>query len=216
MFVKLKWFCKKFFRLSLKQEKSPRGKKTFKFCHHCRVYMLGMLNFGFSTCFHCSEVVRRLSLFLTAIGKHRFHHPCECHCRAVLIWDSLLQEKLAQVCCPPLPREQPHGLPSPRSTARKQEANLSKGILAKQGDSTETNEAENTKWRAVGSLCTLVGASVALMSSFKAFRGRDGEGWNCSNKGEHRVSREEGNQWFSCCHTPLLSGEEQWWAAPCC
>ena len=39
----------------------------------------------------------------------------------------------------------PHGLPSPRSTARKQEANLSKGILAKQGDSTETNEAENTK-----------------------------------------------------------------------
>lgn len=49
----------KIFCLSLKWEKSHRGKKTFKFCYYCRIYMLWILNFGFSTCFHCSEVVQR-------------------------------------------------------------------------------------------------------------------------------------------------------------
>lgn len=75
------------FCLCLKWEKSPGGNKTLKFYHYWRIYMLWILNSGFSTCYSCSEAIQIIFffLFLMAIRKHWLHHPLQVLLQAVLI-----------------------------------------------------------------------------------------------------------------------------------
>lgn len=179
----------KFFCLCLKWEKSPEGNKTLKFYHYWRIYMLWILNSGFSTCCSCSEAIQRFFVphgHREALASSSLTSTAAELCSSWLCTSGEIFISLFPSSVPPaaFPREGPLGLPEPllaalhicgMPTLEKSSKNFEK-----QGDSTETNEAENAKWHAMGNLCTSAGASVVLISPFNAFPRRGGEVSNCS------------------------------------
>lgn len=117
--------------------------------------------------------------------------PCKFWCKLCSSWlctSGGVFLSLLPASVPPaaFPREEPHGLPEPLPAALHgcgmPTLEKSSQNFEKQGDSTETNEAENAKWHATGNSCTSAGAPVVLISPFKAFLKRGGEVSNCSHQ----------------------------------
>lgn len=88
----------KFSCLCLKWEKYPVGNKTLKFYHYWRIYMLWILNSGFSTCCSCSEAIQIFFFVPHGHQKALASSSLASSAASCAHRDSVLQEEFSEVC----------------------------------------------------------------------------------------------------------------------